>query len=311
MALSLRPLATLALLFLLAPLAPAQDAPQPEAPSTHTPPRQLGLAEIIELLDTQETVRIERLGIELRDVSFVHDGRNVEAISCRPITGADDAETKHPAMLLIPGYSRTARDYVPMMVRLAKMGVASMGVTQPGFGRSDGPADFVGPFTMSVENAGFDRLKAWECVDPSRVGVFGYSRGAMAASLLATRRNDIACAIFGAGIYDMEKLYPEIQLEGIRENVDHETAGASPEALRERSSIHAMDKLACPVLIVHGDQDINTPVSQAELLRERLDALGKDYELKIFEGRDHDVGRDNMNEAMGAFLERTILNTHE
>ncbi len=254
-------------------------------------------------------------GVELRDASFEHEGRNVEAIACRPIDmdAANDAAegVPHPALLLIPGYSRSARDYVPLAVRLAKMGVASLAVTQPGFGRSDGPPDFVGPFTMEVVGAGFDRLRSMEGVDPSRVGVFGYSRGAMAASLLATRRDDLACAIFGAGIYDMQALYPEIQLEGIRENVDLETGGASPEALRERSSLHAMDRLACPVLILHGARDINTPVTQAQMLRDRLEELDKDWQLRVYDDRDHDIGRENLNEAMQEFLARTILSQPE
>ena len=61
----------------------------------------------------------------LRDV--VHEGLNltVEAIVFRPL-----AEGWHPGILLIPGFSRTARDYIPLGVRFARDGFAAVAVTQ-------------------------------------------------------------------------------------------------------------------------------------------------------------------------------------
>ena len=41
--------------------------------------------------------------------------------------------------------------------------------------------------------------------------------------------------------------------------------GWTEAAIRERSSIFQMDRLKCPVLILHGEKDINVPVSQALL----------------------------------------------
>ncbi len=68
-------------------------------------------------------------------------------------------------------------------------------------------------------------------------------------------------------------------LPGVRQNMKAET-GMTPAAIRERSSILRMDQLRCPVLILHGQADQNVPVSQALLLRERLIALHKEFELE-------------------------------
>jgi len=46
--------------------------------------------------------------------------------------------------------------------------------------------------------------------------------------------------------------------------------GMTREAVRVRSSILRMDRLQCPVLILHGENDRNVPVSPAKLLANRL-----------------------------------------
>jgi dipeptidyl aminopeptidase/acylaminoacyl peptidase len=135
------------------------------------------------------------------------------------------------------------------------------------------------------------------------MGVFGYSRGAMAASLLAVRLKDteVRAAVFAAGIYDFKKAYDEITLPGIRENMERET-GLSDAAVRARTSVTRMTDLPCPVLILHGEKDENAPVSQARLLRDRLTELKKEFELKTFPDRDHDLGRQNLYDHTFAFF---------
>ncbi|HEX9652715.1 MAG TPA: PIN domain-containing protein, partial [bacterium] len=54
---------------------------------------------------------------------------------------------------------------------------------------------------------------------------------------------------------DFQKAYDATQLEGIRENMRAET-GMTDEAIKQRSSLLAMDKLACPVLILHGSVEL-------------------------------------------------------
>jgi len=212
------------------------------------------------------------------------DGHRVEALLFKPSTLA-----KAPGVLLIPGYQRTALNLIPMGTSLAEAGFASIAVSQPGFGESEGPADFVGPKTLKALTAGFQKLQSESFVDPERMGIYGYSRGGMAASLLALQINAVKAAVFGAGVYDFKKAYEDTPLPGIRENMRAET-GMTPEAIRERSSILRMDALKCPVLILHGEKDKNVPVSQALLLRDRLTALHKDFEIKLFPNREHAIG---------------------
>lgn len=110
----------------------------------------------------------------------------------------------------------------------------------------------------------------------------------MAASLMAVRLKDVKAAVFAAGIYEFKKAYDEIKIEGIRENMLAET-GMTHEAIKQRSSILQMQKLNCPVLILHGEKDENVPVSQAILLRDRLIKLRKDFEIELFPNAKHDL----------------------
>ena len=215
---------------------------------------------------------------------FVVDGKAVEAILFRP-----EGDGPLPGVLLIPGYERTARDLISLGERLAATHFAALAVSQPGFGKSQGPADFVGPRTLHVLTEAYRRLQHEPFVDPHRMAIYGYSRGGMAASLLAVELDDLKAAVFGAGIYDFKRAYDDSTLRGVRANMRAET-GMTPEAIRERSSILRMDRLHCPVLILHGDRDINVPVTQALLLRDRLTALHKDFEIQIFPGRPHSIG---------------------
>jgi dipeptidyl aminopeptidase/acylaminoacyl peptidase len=212
------------------------------------------------------------------------DGHRVEALLFRPVS-----TTPAPGILLIPGYQRTAQDLIPMGKELAEAGFASIAISQPGFGESEGPADFVGPKTLEVLTAGYRKLQNEPFVNPKRMGIYGYSRGGMAASLLAVQIDDVKAAVFGAGVYDFKRAYDESTLPGVRNNMKMET-GMTPEAIRERSSILRMDLLKCPVLILHGGKDKNVPVSQALLLRDRLTALHKEFEIKLFPDREHAIG---------------------
>jgi dipeptidyl aminopeptidase/acylaminoacyl peptidase len=245
--------------------------------SAQQPDRQ----NILEALEKDGCVQLEKVKICKAD--YVADGNQVEALSFQP-----SSEGRFPGLLLIPGYQRSALDYIYLGRTLAQQGFASLAVTQPGFGKSAGPADYVGPKTIDALAAGFKKFQRESYVDANKMGVFGYSRGGMAASLLAIKLDDLRASVFGAGIYDFKKAYDEIKMEGIRENMKAET-GMTEKAIKERSSVLQMERLRSPVLILHGEKDANVPVSQALLLRDRLTELKKDFEIKLFPNAEHSI----------------------
>jgi dipeptidyl aminopeptidase/acylaminoacyl peptidase len=266
--------------------------PQPQRPD---------FSKLIEAMEKDGCTVDEPSKVKVCKRDYQVDGKNVEAISFQP-SGAGP----FPGVLLIPGHMGTARDWIGNGLTFGREGFAGLAVAQPNYGRSEGPGDYVGPRTLKVLTEGYRRLQREPFVDSKRMGILGYSRGAMAASLLAVKLDDVKAVVLGAGLYDFKRAYDETGLDGIRENMKAET-GMTPEAIKERSSILQMEKLKCPVLILHGEKDINVPVSQAHLLRDRLTALKKEFEIQLFPDREHGIGAPNLYKYSLDFLRRKLM----
>ena len=234
-------------------------------------------------VEAEGQVRLGGGQIVVARYSFRHGQGDVEAVVTRPV-----AAGPHPGIVMVPGYSRTAWDMLPVAVRLAREGFATVAVTQPGFGGSTGPADFVGPRTYAALLAAAQRFAAEPFVDRSRLGIYGYSRGGLAAAQLAARTDLFRAAVVGGGIYDFGAAYRQVPA-GIAANMLAE-AGAGTEATRFRSPIHDMAGLDGPVLIVHGAEDESAPPEQARALARRLAELRRPHELVIVPGRGHALG---------------------
>ena len=269
-------------------------------PSTVIAQQRPDFSKLIEAMEKTGCAVHEGSGVNVCKRDYTVDGKNVEAISFEP-----RGSGPFPALLLIPGHATTARDWIPNGLTYARNGYAGLAVSQPGYGKSEGPADYVGPKTLKVLVEGYRRLQRESFVDSKRMGIVGYSRGGMAASLLAVQLDDVKAVVMGGGVYDFKRQYDETRLAGIRENMKAET-GMTEEAIRQRSSVLRMEKLKCPVLILHGEKDINVPVSQAYLLRDRLTALKKEFEIQTFPDRDHGIGPQNLYKYSLDFLKRKL-----
>ena len=177
-----RVLASLIALLLCLGFTPALHSACAQQPAVPQPPSDA--SKLLEALDKDGTVTLANSGVVVSKYDYTFAGDSVEAIAIRPV-----ADGRYPGLVLIPGFSRSARDYLPLGVRFAKEGFACLAITQRGFGRSTGAPDFVGPQTIAGLEAGLRKFRGEAYVDSARMGLFGYSRGAMAASLLERGRS--------------------------------------------------------------------------------------------------------------------------
>lgn len=232
---------------------------------------------------------------------YKYKNQIIEALTFRPVN-----EGKFPGLMLIPGYQGTIKNYLSFGVIFAKSGFASMTISTPGFGKTELKGDFLGENTIKGYIEGYKKFREETFVDKNKLGIFGYSRGAIAASLMITELKDVKATVLGGGIYDLKKAYDELTIEGIKENIKAETGGASEEAFKERSAIFLAKKIKSSVLIIHGEKDLNAPTNQAYLLRDELKKSNKDVELQIIAGQDHRIGGSNFLQLVVDFFSRKL-----
>ena len=215
-----------------------------------------------------------------------------------------------PAILFIHGHQEQIRNGGEAFVRTGRLGsMAGRGyvaaaLSQPGYGHSDGPPDFCGPFTQAAVVAAIEFLRQQPFVQPQKVALYGYSRGAIVASMVATQDPQLAAVILGAGAYNFFRWYPT-PLRGIDANIERE-AGTSAEAFRARSALYHADKITAPVLLLHGAQDERVPVQQTEAFAEKLQAQGVPVKVKIFPDTKHGIPIEEQYREIYPFLEQYL-----
>jgi len=227
-------------------------------------------------------------------------GRKVE---CVLVPSSDSGSVA--GLLLVHGHASHARTMLRMGRLLAARGYTVLMVSMPGYGQSQGPADFMGPATAQSLAAALDRLKKTPGVDPNRLAAWGISRGAGAVASLAVGRNDLKAVVTQAGVYDLWATYRGTQIPGIREAIVAE-AGSDSGAWRARSPVTAAEKIEAAVLILHGEKDRRAPADQAHGFYEALRGRGAQVEAKFFPAHEHALPRPEVQRVALEFLARQL-----
>ena len=145
--------------------------------------------------------------------------------------------------------------------------------------------------------------------DPGRMGIVGWSYGGYAAlQSAAVDRTLFKAVVAIAPVTDFNLL----KAEGENYTSYREVAamvGDGPH-LVEGSPLRRAASIQAPVLIAHGDLDLNVGISHSRRMHAALQTAGKESELLSFKGLDHQL-QDNEARAqvllkMGQLLERTI-----
>lgn len=114
--------------------------------------------------------------------------------------------------------------------------------------------------------AAVDWARAQPNVDPERVAVWGYCTGATLAMLAASLDRTLAAAVL---FFPSQPVF---------------------ETLTPKRPAHPMDmiwSIACPVLVIYGDQDPLMPPERLAELRRRLELWGVPHEIRIYQGAGH------------------------
>jgi dipeptidyl aminopeptidase/acylaminoacyl peptidase len=142
-----------------------------------------------------------------------------------------------------------------------------------------------------------------------RIAIWGRSRGAIVTAQLIARMNNFRGAVLQAGSYDLQKDYaiPKPgRLDGIRRTIESQIKGELQAGLHDRSAIHNVSRISCPVLLLHGEKDENVRVEQARMMDEALSAANVPHELRIIPEAAHDIERETRLQFTMPFLRKVL-----
>jgi dipeptidyl aminopeptidase/acylaminoacyl peptidase len=125
-------------------------------------------------------------------------------------------------------------------------------------------------------------------VDPDRLAIEGGSAGGFTTLAALAFRDTFTAGISHFGVADLESLARVTHK--FESRYEDRLVGPLPEAIetyRERSPVHAFDRIACPVLVTQGLEDRVVPPSQGEEIVAALQENGIPYAYLAFEGEGH------------------------
>lgn len=145
--------------------------------------------------------------------------------------------------------------------------------------------------------------------DPGKLAVLGWSYGGYAALQSAATEPSLYKAVVAiAPVADLALLKEEFR-GYTNHKVISNFVGSGPH-VAEGSPLHNARAINAPVLLVHGDRDLNVGVGHSRKMDSALRSAGKQIELLTFKGLDHQLADSNARTEMltkiGHFLDRTI-----
>jgi len=198
-------------------------------------------------------------------------------------------------------YARTAEEF-------RRRGISLLVVDHPGVGAALRLLGLTsGHDTEKPAGASVDYVQSRADVDPDRIGIMALSLGGYYAPRAAAFEKRFKCCVAWGASFDFGKLFRErlagkggeASVAGWFEHVNWvfgtQTTEQTLEVVKHMTLEGVADKITCPLLIVHGENDRQSPLWNAQRTFEcAVNSPGR--ELKIFRladgGAEH-CGADN------------------
>jgi len=164
----------------------------------------------------------------------------------------------------------------------------------------------LGRVELEDQLAGVEHLKSLPCVDPTRIGITGWSYGGYLTLFAVTNAPDVfRAAVAGAPVTDW-KHYDSIYTERYMG-----TPEGNPKGYETSSPLQKAGQLKADLLLVHGSADDNVHLANTMAFVSALIKAGRPYSLQVhprqlhgFRPKEDRIARDR---AVLAHFERTLL----
>lgn len=136
-----------------------------------------------------------------------------------------------------------------------------------------------------------DRVVALGVADPDRMGIGGWSYGAILTNYVIARDRRFRAATSGAGSSLQLSMYGSDQYTR-QYDLEMGPPWKNQEAwLRVSYPFFEADRITTPTLFMGGDADFNVPIIGSEQMYQALRSLGVPTQLVVYPGQGHGIGR--------------------
>jgi dienelactone hydrolase len=173
---------------------------------------------------------------------------------------------KCPLVLLVPGLDSVKEELHAMENDFLRRGMATLAVDGPGQGEN-APRFPIRPDWAAVVGAILDRLRGRKDVDLDKVGLMGISLGGIYGPRAAASEKRLGALIALAGPYDLSECWGALNPLTRGGYVFYTKSRDEKEAFEKSKALTlrgVLDKVTCPLLVIHGKLDRLFPPEQAE-----------------------------------------------
>jgi uncharacterized protein len=247
--------------------------------------------------------------------SYMSDGNKIYGLLTVP--RGTRPERGWPVVIFNHGYIppreyRTTERYVGYVDAFARNGYIVFKSDYRGHGNSEGEATGgygSNGYTIDVLNA-LASVRRFPEVDQNRIGMWGHSMGGFITLRAMVVDKDIKAGVIWGGVVAS---YPDIIFNwrrrssprpGWRDTLmeEHGTPSANPKFWDGLSANSYLEDISGPVQLHHAEGDEEVPVEFSQKLAQQLQAAGKEAELFVYTGDNHNIS-GNFNIAMQRSVE--------
>jgi dipeptidyl aminopeptidase/acylaminoacyl peptidase len=219
--------------------------------------------------------------VELKVISYLSNGLRVKGLLAEP----KNKDVCDGFLYLRGGIKNVGKVRPSRIAQFAAEGFIVFAPYYRGNQGGEGNEDFAGDDREDAFSA-FLLLKSLPRVRD--IHIFGFSRGGVMALLTGIHFPEAASVVTWGGVSDMTLTYMERNdLRRMMKRVIGGTPEKYPERYQVRTPLYELEKLAAPVLIIHGVMDDNVSVEHAYRLERRLRSLDKQVECWYFDEFTH------------------------
>jgi uncharacterized protein len=210
-----------------------------------------------------------------------------------------DGREPLPAILVHPDRGSVSSDMEGICLDLARSGYFAVAVHYQRLENLEDENPLIPWRSVEEVRVAFEHLQRNPRVDPARIGVLGFSKGAVLSLQVASQEPSVKAVVAYYPLADFDEWmdlsrysFPRsLIFRWVRSQMVKASGAASyaeaQHRFREMSPLNLADRIKAPVLIIHGEKDLTFPLEQVERLCGKLKDGGTMCELMVIPGAGH------------------------